>query len=78
MNCVKNFMARKMNTLKPAQEIRGNGKVRRRLPELALPHLMQLRSQTTKALPPRRRLEITVESTPRAEVPRPVKIIHAG
>lgn len=73
-------MARNLNRLKLAQAARAQAAITNRQP--AQPagafYLMQLRSQAQKTTPFRRRLQIAVESGPRPEVPRMVKIIHAG
>ena len=73
-------MARNLNRLKLAQADRAQAAILNRQP--ARPagafYLMQLRSQTLKTSVFRRGLQITVEPEPRPEIPRPVKIIHAG
>jgi hypothetical protein len=77
MNCGKNFMARKMNALKLAQEVRGQTEVtNRRLAPQVTPYLMQPRMQTLKISSPKRRMQVAIEIEMRAETCDPVKIIH--
>jgi hypothetical protein len=73
-------MAKKMNSLKMAQQTLGNAAVTDRQPELQIAalYLMQARSQMLKISPPRRRVPVFVDAETRAQVERPVKIIHAG
>ena len=73
-------MARNMNRLKLEQTARAQATITNRQPaqQTGAFYLMQLRSQTLKALPFRRRLQIPVEPEPGSEIPRLVKIIHAG
>jgi hypothetical protein len=70
-------MARKMNALKLAQEVRGQTEVtnRRLAPQVAA-YLIQPHMQTVKISPPKRRMQIAIEIEMRAEIPDPVKIIH--
>jgi hypothetical protein len=70
-------MARKMNALKLAQEVRGQTEVtnRRLAPQVAA-YLIQPHMQTVKISPPKRRMQIAIEVEMRAEIPDPVKIIH--
>ena len=70
-------MARKMNALKLAQEVRGPAEVtnRRLAPQVAA-FLMQPHLQTLKISPPKRRMQIAIEIEMRAEISGPVKIIH--
>jgi hypothetical protein len=70
-------MARKMNALKLAQEVRGPAEVtNRRLAPQVVPYLVQPRLQTLKISPPKRRMQLAIEIEMRAEIPGPVKIIH--
>jgi hypothetical protein len=80
VTCGKTGMARNLNRLKVAQAARAQAAVTNRQPaqQAGAFYLMQLRSETQKTSPFRRRLHIAVESGPCAEVPRFVKIIHAG
>ena len=73
-------MAKKMNSMKLAQETRGNAAVTDRQPELqvAALYLMQSRQQMLRILPPRRRLSVAVDAETRAQIEHPVKIIHAA
>ena len=70
-------MARKMNALKLAQEVRGQTEVtnRRLAPQVAA-YLIQPHMQTVKISHPKRRMQIAIEVEMRAEIPDPVKIIH--
>jgi hypothetical protein len=80
MNCIKNFMARKMNSLKLALEVRGNAAVTDRRPEtqMAALYLMQARSSALEIATPRRRLRVVMDAETRAETEYSIKIIHAG
>jgi len=80
MKCIKNFMARKMNSMKFAQETQGNAAITYRRPELQIAayYLMQLRTQTLRISPPRRRLQVFADAETRAQIEHPVKIIHAA
>ena len=70
-------MARKMNTLKLSQEIRGQPEVtNRRLASQVVPYLMPSHLQKLKISPPKRRMQIAIEIEMRTEIPGPVKIIH--
>jgi hypothetical protein len=70
-------MARKMNALKPSQEVRGQTEVtNRRLAPQVVPYLMQPYLQPFKISPPKRRMQIAIEIEMRAEISGPVKIIH--
>jgi hypothetical protein len=73
-------MAKKMNSLKLAQETLGNAAVTDRQPELQMAalYLIQSRSLALKILPPMRRLRVAVDAETRAQIEHPVKIIHAG
>jgi len=73
-------MAQKLNTLKLAQAVRAQAAVTNRQPaqQTGAFYLMQLRSQSLKASPFRRRQQIPVEPGQCPEIPRLVKIIHAG
>jgi len=79
VTCGKNGMARNLNTTKLVQA-RAQAAVtnRQSAQQTGAFYLMQLRSQTLKASPFRRRLQIAFEPGLRPEVPRVVKIIHAG
>jgi hypothetical protein len=70
-------MARKINALILAQEVRGQTEVtnRRLAPQVAA-YLIQPHTQTVKISPPKRRMQIAIEVEMRAEIPDPVKIIH--
>jgi hypothetical protein len=70
-------MARKINALILAQEVRGQTEVtnRRLAPQVAA-YLIQPHMQTVKISPPKRRMQIAIEVEMRAEIPDPVKIIH--
>jgi hypothetical protein len=70
-------MARKINALILAQEVRGQTEVtnRRLAPQVAA-YLIQPHMQTLKISPPKRRMQIAIEVEMRAEIPDPVKIIH--
>jgi hypothetical protein len=73
-------MAKKMNAPKFAREIHGDAKVvnRRYVPPVDALSLMQRPPPSTKALPPRRRLQITIDGETSALIPQSVKITHAG
>jgi len=80
MNCSKILMARKMNSLKLAPEVHGgvtSANRRVELPITAL-YLMRSRPAALKVSPPRRRLQVADDAESLADVPQPVKIIHAG
>jgi hypothetical protein len=70
-------MARKMNTLKLAQETCGLAAVTNRqpVPQIAL-YFMQPRLEPLRISPPRRRVQVAIDVEVRAEVSGPVKIIH--
>ncbi len=70
-------MARKINALILAQEVRGQTEItnRRLAPQVAA-YLIQPHMQTVKISPPKRRMQIAIEVEMRAEIPDPVKIIH--
>jgi hypothetical protein len=78
MNCVTHFMAKKMNLPKLSQEIRACAEMANRFPapQMVPLYFLRLGSQTRKISVPKRRLAVAVDS--RAQVPCPVKIIHAG
>ena len=73
-------MAKKMNTLRVPQEARRQAAVMNRQPAPlnSVLYLTQLRQQTLKVQPFKRRLQISVEAAPQLEVPRRVKIIQVG
>jgi hypothetical protein len=77
VNCSHTFMARKLNTSKPATPHNGEEPEtlnRRSQPTAATLYLMQLRSQALKIAPPNQvRLEISSEIA--IEEPEPVKIV---
>ena len=70
-------MARKINALILAQEVRGQTEItnRRLAPQVAA-YLIQPHMQTVKISPPKRQMQIAIEVEMRAEIPDPVKIIH--
>jgi hypothetical protein len=80
MKCIKSFMARKMNSMKFAQETRDNAAIMYRQPGLPVAafYLMQMRSQALRISPPRRRLQVFADAETRAQTEHPVKIIHAA
>jgi len=71
-------MAKKMNTLKLAQEISGTAQITNRQPklEMAALYFTQAKSQKLKIAPMKRRLQITVDADTRAQIQHPVKITH--
>lgn len=76
VNCIQSFMARKLNTSKPARPNNGAPETlnRQAQPTAAALYLMQLRAQALKIEPGHRvRLEVSAESA--IEDPEPVKIV---
>jgi len=74
-------MAKKINASRLAQETRAQAGLnhRRPAPQLAALYLMQPpQPQAGRIFPPKRRLQITVDDNPRAQLPQSVKITHAG
>jgi len=79
MSCGLFGMAKKLDSSKLFQEIRGRCEVTNRQPaaDLTALYLMHVRSSQLKVAPPiRRRLRVTDAAHPQS--PQPVKIIHAG
>jgi hypothetical protein len=78
MNCDRKFMAKKMNMLQVAQAADREIQVAKRQPAPPAPalYLMQLRTQSNKVAPHRRRLQIAVQTDAQTLIPESVKIIH--
>jgi hypothetical protein len=73
-------MAKKVNALKLAQEIRGPSEFTDRLPAPVSPalYLMQLRLPKMRISPTKKRLPVDMDAETRAQVEHPVKIRHVG
>jgi hypothetical protein len=70
-------MARRANSSKQLQEIRGRAVINGRQPAVSIAALysMQFRSAGRRVPMPKRRLAIAIECEPTAEIPQPVKIV---
>jgi len=76
---MKNFMAKKMDTLRLAQEVCEGGKTSYRRFAIELPALYLMQPQPPAAnARVKRRLPVAVDAETRAQIEHPVKIIHAG
>jgi hypothetical protein len=71
-------MARKMNQLRIAQQVRGEAAVtnRRNAPPVATLYLAQLRAHTVKVSPFKRQVQIAVPIETAPEIPQDIKIIQ--
>jgi hypothetical protein len=71
-------MARKMNQLRIAQQVRGESVAagRRNAPPVATLYLAQLRAQTLKVSPFKRQVQIAISVETAPEFPQDIKIIQ--
>jgi hypothetical protein len=73
-------MAKKMNASGHAQNASGNPALatRQPTPQATPPYLMQHLPRLGGNIPPKRRLQITVDDTTYVQIPQSVKITHIG